>query len=162
MLICFKSMAFYQIQRKQILPVSLDEAWEYFSSPLNLQEITPDYMAFKVTSQYSGKMYPGLIITYIVRPVAGIPLGWMTEITHVQEKKFFVDNQRSGPYTIWHHQHHFREVPGGVEMTDIINYKLPLGWLGILAHHLFVKKKLENIFDYRYQKLEKLFGSKIR
>jgi ligand-binding SRPBCC domain-containing protein len=103
-------------------------------------------------------MYPGQIIEYKVRPVLGIPLYWMTEITHVADQQYFVDEQRFGPYSLWHHQHHFKAVEGGVEMTDIVHYKLPLGWLGDIANNLFVKAQLKKIFAYRYQKTEALFG----
>lgn len=102
-------------------------------------------------------MYPGQMIAYTVRPLAGIPITWITEITHVQEGRYFVDEQRKGPYAIWHHEHHFAEVEGGVEMTDIVSYTLPLGWLGSLAHLLFVKRQLMTIFDYRSEVIEKFF-----
>jgi ligand-binding SRPBCC domain-containing protein len=103
-------------------------------------------------------MYPGQVMTYKVKPLLGIPLFWMTEITHVQPGKFFVDEQRFGPYNMWHHQHHFREIPGGVEMTDLVHYKLPLGFLGDIAHKIFVHRQLEGIFKFRYRKVEELFG----
>jgi ligand-binding SRPBCC domain-containing protein len=103
-------------------------------------------------------MYPGQVITYNVKPVLGIPLFWMTEITHVARPRFFVDEQRRGPYALWHHEHHFKPVAGGVEMTDLIHYAIPFGVLGRLAHALFVKKQLHEIFAYRYQKAETLFG----
>jgi ligand-binding SRPBCC domain-containing protein len=93
-----------------------------------------------------------------VKPVAGIPLYWMTEITQVKDRTYFIDEQRFGPYSLWHHQHHFKEIPGGVEMTDIIHYKNPLGILGRIANALFVKNKLKTIFDYRFKKVEELFG----
>lgn len=148
------------LERVQRLPISIEEAWDFFSSPLNLRDITPSYMRFQVLSdpKWVGRMYPGQIITYTVRPVLGIPLFWMTEITHVREGEFFVDEQRVGPYALWHHQHHFKPIEGGVEMTDLVHYRLPLGPLGTLAHALFVRRQLEEIFDYRYQVLEKRFG----
>ena len=105
-------------------------------------------------------MYAGQIIEYTVRPVLNIPLYWMTEITHVEDKKYFVDEQRFGPYSLWHHQHHFKEADGFVEMTDIIHYKLPLGLLGDIAHTFFVKKQLKGIFDYRFNRVEEIFGRK--
>jgi ligand-binding SRPBCC domain-containing protein len=152
-------MALHIFQTKQVLPMSLQEAWDFFSSPANLKEITPDHLGFKITSKYHGeKMYPGQIISYIVKPVLGIPLEWVTEISHVEEGKFFVDEQRFGPYSFWHHQHFFREVNGGVEMTDIVHYKVPLGILGDIANAIFVKHQLKQIFDFRYQKLEQVFG----
>lgn len=151
-------MAFYQLKRIQQIPVSLDEAWDFFSSPQNLQRITPPQMQFTTTSFPEPQMYPGQIITYKVSPLFGIPVDWMTEICYVKEKEYFVDEQRFGPYALWHHKHFFRQIPGGVEMTDIVDYKIPLGMLGKLAHVLFVKKKLLEVFDYRYKKVEELFG----
>ncbi len=103
-------------------------------------------------------MYAGQLIEYRVAPVLGIPLYWMTEITHVVEGKYFIDEQRFGPYTLWHHQHHFRAVDGGVEMTDLIHYKIPLGIIGRVANMLFVRQKLNDIFNYRYEKVKELFG----
>ena len=149
----------YSIQTKQVIPISLDAAWEFFSSPVNLQQITPGNMGFEIISKYHGdKMYAGQVIEYKVRPLLGIPLYWMTEITQVEDKKYFVDEQRYGPYRLWHHQHHFKAIEGGVEMTDIIHYKLPFWFLGDIANALFVSKKLKQIFDYRFSKVEQLFG----
>lgn len=153
-------MAIYQLKREQILPLSLEEAWEFFSSPMNLEKITPEYMKFEVKGGALGKMYPGQIISYTVSPVLGIPLFWLTEITHVEHLKFFVDEQRFGPYSFWHHQHIFEEVEGGVKMIDWVHYKLPLGVLGRIAHFLFVGKQLNDIFDYRYRILERNFDRK--
>ena len=151
-------MATYIIERTQDLPISLDEAWDFFSSPLNLKEITPAYMRFNVLSGGKEKMYAGQIIDYTVRPVLGIPMYWMTEIKYVEHKKFFVDEQRFGPYSLWHHKHLFKEIEGGVRMTDIVHYRLPLGSLGSIAHGLFVRKQLEGIFSYRFEILEKKWG----
>lgn len=148
----------YSIKTVQLLKISHEDAWEFFSNPANLQKITPQQLGFKIISLHHGnKMYPGQIIEYKVSPVLGIPLYWMTEITHVEEGRYFVDEQRFGPYSLWHHQHHFKQVEGGIEMTDIVHYKLPLGWLGDIAHWLFVKKQLEGIFRYRYEVADKLF-----
>lgn len=152
-------MAVHSIKTVQKIPVSLNEAWQFFSSPANLQAITPKDMGFEIISLHHGDiMYAGQIIEYKVRPLLGIPLYWMTEITHVEDKKYFVDEQRFGPYSLWHHQHHFKEIDGGVEMTDIVHYKLPLWFVGDIAHALFVRKKLNNIFTYRFNKIEELFG----
>ena len=149
----------YSFKTVQKIPISLDKAWEYFSNPANLANITPDNMGFKTISKYHGDtMYAGQVIEYKVSPVLGIPLYWMTEITHVDDKKYFVDEQRYGPYSMWHHQHHFKVVEGGVEMTDIVHYKLPMWFLGDIANALFVKKQLKGIFDYRSKKVEELFG----
>lgn len=153
-------MAAHSIKTIQKIPISLDKAWDFFSNPANLQAITPDNMGFKVISQHHGDiMYAGQIIEYTVKPVLGIPLYWMTEITQVKDKAYFIDEQRFGPYTLWHHQHHFKAIEGGVEMTDIIHYKNPGWFFGILANELFVKKQLQGIFDYRYKKTEELFGA---
>ena len=149
----------YSIKTIQKLPISLEQAWYFFSSPSNLKEITPDNLGFKIISQHHGDtMYAGQIIEYTVSPVLGIPMYWMTEITHVEDKKYFVDEQRFGPYSMWHHQHHFKAVEGGVEMTDIVHYKLLFWFLGDIANTLFVKKQLKRIFDYRFAKVEKLFA----
>lgn len=152
-------MGHYLLKRTHLLPISLEEAWNYFSSPNNLAEITPKQMGFEVLSNSdSDKMYPGQIITYYVKPLFGIKLFWMTEITHVAEQQYFVDEQRFGPYALWHHSHFFKAITGGVEMRDQVHYKLPFGLLGALAHTLFVKKQLNDIFTYRHQVLEKRFG----
>lgn len=150
----------YSLKTVQQIPISLDSAWDFFSNPLNLETITPGNMNFKTISKHHGdKMYAGQIIEYKVSPLWSIPLYWMTEITHVENKKYFVDEQRYGPYRMWHHQHHFKVIDGGVEMTDIIHYKLPLWFLGGIANRLFVKKQLQQIFDYRFKKVEELFGN---
>lgn len=151
----------YSLKTVQTIPVSLDKAWDFFSNPANLQTITPRNLGFKIISKHHGHtMYAGQLIEYKVSPVLGIPLYWMTEITHVQDKQFFVDEQRFGPYRLWHHQHHFKAVEGGVEMTDIVHYKLPLWILGDIANGLFVKKQLQQIFDYRFKKVNEIFGEK--
>jgi ligand-binding SRPBCC domain-containing protein len=153
-------MFLYSLKRIQRLPITPEEAWDFFSTPDNLGKITPEYMQFTVTSdpEFLLRLYAGQIITYTVRPVLNIPLFWMTEIKHVQPGVFFVDEQRIGPYVMWHHQHHFKAIPGGVEMTDLVHYKLPLGPLGALAKWLFVGRQLEGIFNYRFAKLEERFG----
>jgi ligand-binding SRPBCC domain-containing protein len=115
-------------------------------------------MGFEVLFEIPEKMYAGLMIEYEVKPLLGIPMKWITEITHVDEMKFFVDEQRKGPYRIWHHEHHFKQVENGIEMTDIVSYEIPFGVLGKIAQPLIVKNKLNQIFDYRFQKVEELFG----
>lgn len=159
--VVFKKMAVYTLSRTQTLPVTLEHAWEFFSNPGNLREITPDHLGFVVHTDpaFLKNMYAGQVITYTVRPLLGIPMFWMTEITHVEPGRFFVDEQRLGPYALWHHQHHFKAVSEGVEMTDLVHYKLPLGPLGSLAHALFVRRQLQHIFDYRFKKLTSMFGS---
>ncbi len=148
----------HQLKRTQRLPIDLVTAWDFFSSPKNLAAITPDELGFEIKSELPDKMYPGMLIQYTVKPLLGIPLTWVTEITHVEHLKFFVDEQRVGPYSIWHHQHFFKEIPGGVEMTDIVDYRLPFGPLGDIFHPILVKGKLEDIFKYRWDKLVEVFG----
>ncbi|TPN89165.1 SRPBCC family protein [Aquimarina algicola] len=152
-------MKIYTLKAKQNLPISLDEAWNFLSDPKNLKTITPDYMGFQIISGADRKMYSGQIIQYIVTPIAGIKTKWVTEITHTQDKEYFVDEQRFGPYALWHHKHFIKEIPGGVEMEDIIDYKVPFGILGQLVHPFLVKPKLKEIFAYREQKLIELFGT---
>ena len=152
-------MATYSFQTIQRIPISLEQAWDFFSNPANLQRITPGEMGFEIVSTFHGTtMYPGQLIEYTVKPLLGIPLYWMTEITHVQDMQYFIDEQRFGPYSLWHHQHHFKAVEGGVEMTDIVHYRIPLGPLGGFANTLFVRTKLKKIFDFRYEAVENLFG----
>jgi len=148
----------HQLKATLTLPISLDKAWDFFSSPKNLAVITPKELNLVPTSELPEKMYPGMFIEYTVRPLLGIPAKWVTEITHVKEREFFVDEQRVGPYDIWHHQHHFKAVPGGVEMLDIVDYRLPLGPLGILMEKILVGGKVKGIFEYRTKRLEELFG----
>ena len=144
----------------QQLPITLDEAWSFFSSPANLKEITPAHLGFIVTSKHHGeKMYAGQIIRYIVKPVLGIPLKWCTEITQVVDKQYFIDEQRFGPYAFWHHQHLFTENNGGVLMRDILNYKMPLGFLGNIVDAAFVHNEVKGIFEYRKKVLTERFGS---
>ncbi|GGB80644.1 SRPBCC family protein [Dyadobacter sediminis] len=145
----------------QKLPISLEEAWTFFSNPANLKEITPSHMGFVVTSSHHGeKMYAGQIIRYIVKPVLGIPLKWVTEITHVSENHYFVDEQRFGPYAFWHHQHRFTAIDEGVLMEDILHYKVPLGFIGNFVDAVFVRNEVNNIFRYRKKVLEERFGTR--
>lgn len=149
----------YILKRVQRLPVPIETAWDFFSNPKNLFTLTPPSLNLKFTNELFGDgMYPGQVITYNVKPLLGIPMFWLTEITHVEKPHFFVDEQRRGPYALWHHEHHFKPVAGGVEMTDLVHYALPLGIAGRLAHALFVKAQLHAIFTYRFQKIETLFG----
>ena len=128
------------------------------SDPKNLKRITPDYMGFEILSGAADKMYSGQIIQYLVTPVMNIPTKWVTEITHVDEGNYFVDEQRFGPYSLWHHKHFLKPIPNGVEMVDIIDYKIPLGILGQLVHPILVAPKLKEIFEYRKQALIELYG----
>lgn len=149
----------HKLYRLQRLPVSLEKAWDFFSSPDNLALITPEYMGFFITSDHTDqKIYEGMIISYIIKPLFKIPLTWVTEIVHVREPYYFVDEQRIGPYRIWHHEHHFRKIDGGIEMTDLLHYQLNFGPIGQLVNSFMVRKRVEAIFDYRHQKLESIFG----
>lgn len=152
-------MSIYILHQTQKIPQALPKVWDFISSPDNLKHITPPYMGFNVTSKnLADKMYPGMIISYKVSPVLGIPLTWVTEISQVRDMQFFVDEQRVGPYKLWHHQHHLQEIPGGVLMTDIVTYQPPFGVLGNIANALFIKRQLNTIFEFRRKKIEELFG----
>lgn len=152
-------MQIYTLHKKQNLPITLQEGWDFLSNPKNLKTITPDYMGFHILSGADRPMFAGQIIQYIVTPFLGIKTKWVTEITHAVDKQYFVDEQRFGPYALWHHKHFIKEIEGGVEMEDIIDYKVPFGVLGQLVHPFLVKPKLEEIFNYRTKKLEELFGA---
>jgi ligand-binding SRPBCC domain-containing protein len=152
-------MAFYQLHKTQKVNCSLDEIWDFISSPKNLKEITPDYMGFDITSKETPeKMYPGLIITYKVSPLLGIKTNLMTDITQVRDKHFFIDEQRVGPYKLWHHQHFVEEIEGGVQMRDIVTYQPPFGILGAMMNSLVIRKKLKEIFEYRFTAVEEKYG----
>ncbi len=150
----------HKFECTQFIKSDLETIWVFISSPENLAVITPEYMNFKVINETKplDKMYAGQMIEYYVSPVLGIKLNWATEITHVHDNFYFVDEQRFGPYAFWHHTHFIKQVEGGVEMIDIVNYKLPFGILGKIANRLFVKSQLKKIFDYRFNKLEELFN----
>ncbi len=152
-------MSLHQLKSVQKIPVGIDEAWSFFSNAKNLLRITPPFLNLKVTSQlFDEEVFTGQRMTYRVKPILNMPLSWTTEITHVERLKLFVDEQKKGPYKLWRHQHHFKEIEGGVEMTDLVAYELPLGFLGSIAHTLTAKKKLQEIFTYRYYKISELFG----
>ncbi len=144
---------------KQFIPRPIEEVWDFFSRPENLNEITPDNMSFQILSSIKGqRMYPGMIIQYKVSPFPGLPMDWITEITQIQEHKFFIDDQRVGPYALWHHQHHFEEKDGGTLMTDILHYQVPFGPIGTLANWLFVERQIDQIFVHREKITGRIFG----
>ncbi|HRD07306.1 MAG: SRPBCC family protein [Saprospiraceae bacterium] len=152
-------MAIYQLKTTQKIPASSEEVWDFISSPKNLSKITPPYMGFIITNgPIPEKMYPGMIISYKVSPVLNIPMSWVTEITHVEPGVYFVDEQRVGPYAIWHHQHKISPIEGGVLMEDIVTYRPPMGILGRIANYLFIKNQLKGIFDFRFKAVEEIFG----
>jgi len=151
-------MKLYQLTAKQAFPISKQQAWAFLSDPKNLKEITPDHMGFEIISGADRPMFQGQIIQYIVKPFPGYATKWVTEITHVKDGEYFVDEQRFGPYALWHHKHFLTEVDGGVLMEDVIDYKIPFGILGQLVQPFLVKKQLSQIFEYRETKLNALFG----
>jgi ligand-binding SRPBCC domain-containing protein len=146
------------IRRVQNLPVSLGKAWDFFSDPSKLAEITPAWLGLDVKSELPPRMHAGMVVRYTIRPFTGVSVQWITEITHAEEPFFFVDEQRFGPYKFWHHQHIFKETANGCEMTDQVDYALYGGFLGELVHSFYVRGRLEEIFDYRYKKLAEIFG----
>jgi len=152
-------MPFYQIKEKQKIPVTIDTIWDFISSPENLKHITPEYMGFEILDKYiPDKMYPGMIISYKLSPVPGIKIKWVTEITHIKEKEYFVDEQRVGPYSMWHHQHKVEKIEKGVLMIDLLTYKPPYGILGKPINYFIINKQLRKIFNYRKAAIEKKFG----
>lgn len=156
-------MAVFSLRRIQNIPGSPDKVWSFFVDAGNLPLITPPYMRFRILSSgdstnNNSQIYPGQLIEYKLRPLPGFWVYWMTEITHVRDGLYFVDEQRRGPYSLWHHQHHFRPIPGGVEMTDFVHYEIPFGFIGRWANALFVRRQLEEIFRYRFEVVEKTFG----
>lgn len=146
------------IKKEQLLKTDINSAWDFFSNPLNLSAITPSWLNFKIVSDLPEKMYQGMIVEYRVHPFLSIPIKWITEITHINEPFFFVDEQRFGPYKFWHHKHFFREMNGSVFMTDEVHYILPFGIPGMIFNSIIVKNKLEEIFGYRFNTLEKIFN----
>lgn len=148
----------YTLHTTQRLPIGPERAWEFLTDPSNLEKITPPEMDFRIVSGSERSMYPGQLIEYKVRPMPGFGTIWVSEITQVEEGKYFVDEQRSGPYAMWHHTHFVRPVDGGVEIEDLVRYKLPLGRFGSLFHGLLVKPQLQKIFAYRKARMEELFG----
>ena len=156
-------MKLYSRKFQQLLPITLEEAWDFFSSPQNLNKITPTDMKFVITSKHAKdqKIYAGMLISYIVSPFKGIKMDWLTEITHVNDHVYFIDEQRFGPYAFWHHQHHFENTKDGVLMTDELTYAIPFGIVGRIANKLIVSKKIDLIFDYRFNKIKELFVKKL-
>jgi len=152
----FEHSGLYSLHTEQFLPITLDEAWHFFSTPQNLQKLTPQDLDFKITSPKLHGIYQGQMITYNIKVFPVFPSKWVTEITSVEDRKFFIDEQRFGPYKLWHHQHHFEEIEGGVIMRDIIHFKLPFALLAPLAYKIFIKKKLRKIFTYRQVILDDL------
>lgn len=145
---------------EQFLPITLEEAWTFFSSPKNLNLITPPELEFRILDELPDQMYQGMLIRYKIKPMLNIPLDWVTEITMIKDQQFFIDEQRKGPYRIWHHEHHFKAVDGGVLMTDKLYYDIGMGFIGTLAGKLWVDGQVKSIFDFRRIKLKELFPAK--
>lgn len=154
-------MKLHEIIQEQFIPASIEKCWTFFSSPENLQIITPDDLDFKILTKIKREeaLFSGQIIQYTIRLFPLIKLRWVTEITHCKTQQYFIDEQRFGPYSFWHHRHHFKVVPGGVLMTDHVHYRLPYGIIGELAHWIFIRKKLNHIFHFRKQKIDSVFSS---
>ena len=150
-------MSVHTLKKKQFLPITIEESWEFFSNPMNLKVITPPSLGLDITSEYSGEIYEGLILTYNVNPFPGYTTEWVTEITHLERNRYFIDEQRIGPYKLWHHQHFFRPEKDGITAEDLIHYCVPFGPLGDLLNYIYISKNLDNIFDYRYKVLDELF-----
>ena len=152
-------MKIYTLNRTELLPASVETVWDFFSDPNNLPEITPPELKLRITSEAEEKIYPGMIITYAVTPVPFIRTSWATEITQVDPLRYFVDEQRFGPYKFWHHKHFFTEAGEKTQVKDIVHYSLPFGPVGRLANPLLVSGKLDSIFDYRSARIRKIFGN---
>lgn len=152
-------MPIHTLESRQVIPVALDTAWEFFSNPRNLERITPPDLGFKITTlDLPPRIHAGMMIQYQVNALPGIPMTWLTEITHVREGEYFVDEQRVGPYALWHHEHHFADLGNGrVEMRDRVTYRLPLQPLGELAHAWLVQPRLKRIFEYRQLRVSAMF-----
>jgi ligand-binding SRPBCC domain-containing protein len=152
-------MAVHSFQKIQCIPADLPQVWSFFIDAAKLPSITPPSMRFEILSPHRGdRIYAGQVIEYRLRPLPWFRVYWMTEITQVQAGDYFVDEQRRGPYSLWHHQHHFRKIEGGVEMTDIVHYEVPFGFIGGWANALFVRRTLDELFRYRRQRVEEIFG----
>jgi ligand-binding SRPBCC domain-containing protein len=149
------------IHSRCLLPVPVSEAWDFFSDPRNLPRITPPSLGIRITSDLPPRMHPGMLVTYAITPFLGIPVRWVTEITHVREPWLFVDEQRFGPYRFWHHQHHFREADGGTLVEDLVHYALPFGPVGRIIGGPFVRRQLSGIFSFRARFLEETFAGPV-
>ena len=152
-------MSIYRIERSQVLPISVGTAWQFFSSPGNLNSITPPWLNLKIIGSVCPHIRAGMLINYHVTPLFGLRMSWLSEITHVDAPRFFVDEQRLGPYRIWHHEHFFQTREAGVQVDDIVSYALKYAALGTLIHKIWIKKRLQMIFDYRFSTLKRRFGS---
>lgn len=151
-------MKMYRLSNTQKLPISLEEAWEFLSNPTQLENITTDELSFQKLHDIPDKMYEGMLMQLRLKPFLGIPIDWLTEITHIKEKEYFIDEQRVGPFRFWHHEHRVLPIEGGVEIQDTVHYVMPFSIFGRFVHWLFLRKQVENIFIYREETMEKVFG----
>jgi ligand-binding SRPBCC domain-containing protein len=151
-------MKLYTLHKTQKLPITVDEAWAFLCNPANLSKLTPPKMNMNIISKEDRPIYAGQILQYSVTPLPGFKTKWVSEITQFKDRNYFVDVQLYGPYSFWHHKHFIRAIEGGVEMEDLIHYKVPLGWLGQLVQPIIVKPKLEAVFNFRKTQLEAIFG----
>lgn len=152
-------MAIFQISRRTDIAASLDQVWDFFARPENLDRLTPPDLSFRIVSADTGRMYSGQIIEYRIRIFPLLRVRWLTEIKHVAEGQYFVDEQRIGPYKFWYHEHRFESLPNGrVRMQDLVNYDVGLGWIGVLVNTLVLKRRLNYIFDYRQRVIAQVFG----
>ena len=152
-------MPIHVLRRTQIVAASREVCWAFFSDPRNLAQLTPAALDFRVLSDLPPAIYAGMMIEYRVRPLLGVPVTWLTEITHVEAPHRFVDEQRVGPYAVWHHEHFFAEREDGrTEISDVVHYVLPFGWLGDLAHPFVVAPQLGKIFAFREKAVAERFG----
>jgi ligand-binding SRPBCC domain-containing protein len=152
-------MSVHVLRARQIVPAGLETCWSFFSDPANLRKLTPSSLDLRLTEEPPPSIYPGLMIQYQVRPLFGVPMTWLTEITHVRSMEYFADEQRVGPYAIWHHEHFFAPLEGGrTEVRDLVHYRLPLGWLGDLFHPVLVLPQLREIFAFREKAITEHFG----
>ena len=148
-------MPIYTLSRTQIVRMPLMQCWDFFSDPRNLEKITPSSLRFRIKTELPSQIYPGLMIQYTVSPLFGLPLNWLTEIVQVDQPRYFADEQRSGPYRLWHHEHFFRELSDGrVEVRDLVHYAPPFGPLGAIINAIIIRRQLAKIFDFRARKLE--------
>ena len=150
-------MKMYTLIANQHLPISREEVWEFLSNPAQLESITSGNLSFQALDPLPKAMYEGMIIRYQIQPFLNIRTQWITEITHIEEGKRFIDEQRFGPFRFWHHEHHLFEKDGGSEIQDIVQYVMPFSIFGRVAHHLYIRKMLEDIFSYRKQQVESFF-----
>lgn len=148
-----------RLERTQWLPQPLDEVWAFFSVAENLNRMTPEFLKFEIVSGADEPMFAGQIIEYRIEAIKGIKQRWITEITSCEPQRYFVDEQRIGPYRFWHHLHRFEVEGKGIRMLDRVHYQLPLGPLGAFAHAFFVKQRLKRIFDYRARFMEMEFDA---